>query len=561
MLRLNAYASSSDDDDAANTRGPPVKKMRLGMTINAAPPVRAAMNEDSLRMIDPYQKELSYNPTYEQLHEPVAGPLQEGRKTMNDVVRHGNANIWTGHVETTGMAVHDFEKQVRNFETNAEAYDPTPGATQVVRSGMGSGKTAAGGTKGAFGKRPSNKDKLTAETLKQTIDEETGMASVWASIDYTVEKAKPTAEESAKWAEWTKDKMSKTEEKDLKTEEKVKIHVDLSQETGESLMCAPRHTGLRLTSDEPPERCFLPKEHVHTWKGHSKGVAAIRFIPTSGHLLLSCGLDAKIKILKVFGKRRCVQTYHGHSKAVRDICFNNDGTKFLSTGYDKQIKLWDTETGKVIGRYGNNKIAYCVKFNPQADKQHLFLAGCSDKKIVCYDTNTSEIIQEYDRHLGPVNSITFTENGTRFASTSDDKSIRVWEWDIPSEAKYIAEPGMYSIAHVAKHPNDKWMVCQAMDNKMTVYGSYGRYGMHKKKVFKGGHESATYAINMDCSPDGSFVATGDAGGRCYIYDWKTCRVYKKFKAHDDVCIDVKWHPKDPSKVATCGWDGLIKYWS
>ena len=105
-----------------------------------------------------------------------------------------------------------------------------------------------------------------------------------------------------------------------------------------------------------PERCFLPKEHVHTWKGHSKGVAAIRFIPTSGHLLLSCGLDAKIKILKVFGKRRCVQTYHGHSKAVRDICFNNDGTKFLSTGYDKQFKLWDTETGKVIGRYGNNKV-------------------------------------------------------------------------------------------------------------------------------------------------------------------------------------------------------------
>lgn len=36
----------------------------------------------------------------------------------------------------------------------------------------------------------------------------------------------------------------------------------------------------------------------------------------------------------------------GHSKAVRDICFNNSGTKFLSAAYDRYLKLWDSETGK-----------------------------------------------------------------------------------------------------------------------------------------------------------------------------------------------------------------------
>lgn len=35
----------------------------------------------------------------------------------------------------------------------------------------------------------------------------------------------------------------------------------------------------------------------------------------------------------------------GHTKAVKDICYSNDGTKFLSAAYDRQIKLWDTETG------------------------------------------------------------------------------------------------------------------------------------------------------------------------------------------------------------------------
>lgn len=36
----------------------------------------------------------------------------------------------------------------------------------------------------------------------------------------------------------------------------------------------------------------------------------------------------------------------GHSKAVRDVCFNNNGTQFLSAAYDRYIKLWDTETGE-----------------------------------------------------------------------------------------------------------------------------------------------------------------------------------------------------------------------
>lgn len=51
-----------------------------------------------------------------------------------------------------------------------------------------------------------------------------------------------------------------------------------------------------------------------------------------------------------------------------------------------------------------------------------------NKKIIQWDTKTGEIEQEYDRHLGPVNSITFFDRNRRFCSTSDDKSLRIWEW-------------------------------------------------------------------------------------------------------------------------------------
>jgi len=52
-----------------------------------------------------------------------------------------------------------------------------------------------------------------------------------------------------------------------------------------------------------------------------------------------------LQLWEVYNERRCVRTYLGHREAVRDICFNIPGTKFLSCSYDRYCKLWDTETG------------------------------------------------------------------------------------------------------------------------------------------------------------------------------------------------------------------------
>jgi pre-mRNA-processing factor 17 len=65
---------------------------------------------------------------------------------------------------------------------------------------------------------------------------------------------------------------------------------------GRSWMHVPQDTGVNLKSEYPPDKCFLPKKLIHTWTGHTKGLAAIRWFPKYGHLLLSGGMDSKIKV-------------------------------------------------------------------------------------------------------------------------------------------------------------------------------------------------------------------------------------------------------------------------
>ena len=107
----------------------------------------------------------------------------------------------------------------------------------------------------------------------------------------------------------------------------------------------------------------------------------------------------------------------------------------MSGAYDRMMKLWDTETGQAIQKFSNKKMPYVIRIHPNPERQHMFLVGSNDKKVSAWDCRSGNIVQQYDRHLNPVNTITFIDNNRRFVTTSDDKSIRVWEWNIPVDFK------------------------------------------------------------------------------------------------------------------------------
>lgn len=501
-----------------------------GILVDAAPAVDAFAPQ--AKILPSNMTMVEHNPTYESMYKEAEGPANPYKRGLT--VTAGRSSNNSGYVEEIeGLEEYNFQEQYHTFQSYGYAVDP--GSMEVI------------------GDAKSHADKEGAGVFAPGKQTKAGKRRWWKELAEVSEPGEMT-QEQVEYIE-THKKQRQTRETDTKVVEEQSIfHGDDEKDyQGRSFMSPP--SDMHITDHQ----CYLPKKVVHTYTGHTKGVSAIRFFPKYGHLLLSSSWDSKVKIWDTQNSRKCIRTYMGHTNAVRDICFSNDGTKFVSVGYDRYAKLWDTETGQCLGGFSNKKIPYCVKFHPDENKQHLFVTGCSDKKIIQWDTNSGKLVQEYDAHLGGVNSITFVDNNRRFMTTSDDKKIYIWEWGIPVVMKHISEPHMHSIPSVAMHPSGKFVVGQSLDNQIVTYTAKDRFTFQKKKVFKG-HLNAGYACQVDVSPDGRFVLSGDADGRAFIWDWKSCKPYKKLQAHDQVCIGAAWHPVEPSKIATCSWDGTIKYW-
>ncbi|KAM1102923.1 hypothetical protein ACFX19_011689 [Malus domestica] len=591
MDLLRAYSDQNDDESnepeehnqnpKSAPSSPDASPPRLLSAKSAAPNVDDTMlalavagaNRSSTRPIDPTQHIVGFNPTYDQLWAPIYGPSHPYAK---DGIAQGMRNHKLGFVEDASIEPFVFDEQYNTFHKYGYAADPSASAGYNY---VGDFEALQKNDAVSVYNIPQHEQKKRKIEKRKELEENEGegededmdpeevqnpASDVWLMKNKKSpwagkKEGLPTelTEEQKKYAEEYAKKKGEEKGAGDKGEavvEKTTFHGKEERDyQGRSWIAPPRDA--KASNDH----CYIPKRLVHTWSGHTKGVSAIRFFPKYGHLILSAGMDTKVKIWDVFNTGKCMRTYMGHSKAVRDICFSNDGSRFLTASYDKNIKYWDTETGQVISTFSTGKVPYVVKLNPDEDKQNVLLAGMSDKKIVQWDMNEGKINQEYDQHLGAVNTITFVDNNRRFVTSSDDKSLRVWEFGIPVVIKYISEPHMHSMPSISLHPNSNWLAAQSMDNQILIYSTREKFQLNKKKRFAG-HVVAGYACQVNFSPDGRFVMSGDGEGRCWFWDWKTCKVFRTLKCHEGVCIGAAWHPLEQSKVATCGWDGLIKYW-
>lgn len=576
---LGAHYDSSDEE------APAAEQMSSAATVSAAPEVRPTnISQDSaqleLMLCKPTDGVLSYNVSHDNLARPAQGPANPFRSSNGTNLKR--KNLLTGYAEETNLSDATFNTQHRTYQSLGYSQDPSVQGAFV-------GSTAAlarYGGKDVVQLRHSKHDSAHFRAKRQkkgdssVVDGDGAYLGPWARYqgdDVAYEEAEAAADrELASDEEWVEEglipsnlpappKEATSYQDDSTMTESTEFRGSSQFDyQGRTYMHIPQDLDIDLRKEPGSIQNYVPKKLIHVYKYHTKPITSLRFIPQSSHLLLSSSADSQLALWDAHHDRELLRTFSGHNKSVTDTDFHPTGTKFLSASFDTYMKLWDTETGQCISRFTTHKTPHCICFQP-ADGGHEFLAGMSDKKIVQFDTRlppASALVQDYDHHLAPINTLTFVDENRRFISTSDDKSLRAWEYGIPVPIKYIAEPSMFALTRSALHPSGKYVAFQSADNQIVVYAAGDKFRQNRKKGFRG-HNTSGYAIDVAISPDGGIVASGDSGGYVCFWDWKTGKMWHKILAGGEgggAVTCVAWHSQETSKVVTSGLDGSIRLW-
>ncbi|CCC70818.1 hypothetical protein NCAS_0F03340 [Naumovozyma castellii] len=327
---------------------------------------------------------------------------------------------------------------------------------------------------------------------------------------------------------------------------------------GRGIIHPPIDVGTSLNKPPLSFKCFLPKKIKYAMDGHTNGTTSLTFLPNSGNLLLSGGNDNIVKVWDFYHKRNLLRDYKGHSKAINSLDFNDDGTNFISSSFDHTIKIWDTEQGKVKTKLHFKSTPNDVKFRPFNSSE--FIVGFANSKIYHYDTRISENdgrVQVYDHHMSSILALKFFPDGSKFISSSEDKTVRIWDNQVNVPIKQISDTTQYSMPSIDIHPDKKNFCAQSMDNTIYTYSMKPKYRRNPNKMFKG-QTSAGYGIGLTFSADGRYVCSGDSKSKVHIWDWTTTRLLNTISIPGNKPItQVAWNPQETSKVACSGNTGKI----
>lgn len=148
----------------------------------------------------------------------------------------------------------------------------------------------------------------------------------------------------------------------------------------------------------------------------------------------------------------------GHQAAVWATCFVSDQI-VLTGSADKTVKIWRLDTKKCIRTIDAH--TDCVR-DLKMINQSQFLSCSNDATIKRWNLD-GVLIEQYDGHENYIYSICVIisdENNLKFATTSEDKTLRIWQNGKNRQSIRLPAQTL-------------WSVCRTMSNELVVGCSNG----------------------------------------------------------------------------------------
>ncbi|CAG7829588.1 unnamed protein product [Allacma fusca] len=233
-------------------------------------------------------------------------------------------------------------------------------------------------------------------------------------------------------------------------------------------------------------------------------------------LILECLEKLKGKMLLNYDKKfHTFRMLRTHAMPLTDACLTKDGTKCLTTSYDRTCRIWDLQEGKELITLGDHiDIVCCVSINPTCD---------------------------------------------RVLTGSYDGTVRLWRVSLDqenpdSECLHILRGADMAEVQVAQFSPDYLLAAAgSSDSTTTIYDLTSGVAMYTLE----GHDAEISAAAFDQSCQ--TLLTGSYDSRLGLWDLRSGNRIAYYKGHEAEVVSCLFN-FSCDKIASGSMDSTVRLW-
>ena len=230
------------------------------------------------------------------------------------------------------------------------------------------------------------------------------------------------------------------------------------------------------------------------------------------------------------------QTINAGHERIQSLCLNSDGSRSVSRHVDGNLCYWDIASGELLW---SRNVA-------DSEQVNFGLDISSDGAVIAVGLNcgfhvglmsavTGEEICQFQGHTRTVISIKFSHDASRIASSSRDKTIRIW--DVAMRSLVMLLQGHTQVVTSLSYSCEgSRLASGSSDKSVMVWDLVSGECLYVLK----GHSGSVSCVSF--SDDNRRIASGGCDNRVILWDCASGCEVVRLEGHTNVVSGVHFLP-------------------
>uniref|UniRef100_A0A665T4B4 Small-subunit processome Utp12 domain-containing protein n=1 Tax=Echeneis naucrates TaxID=173247 RepID=A0A665T4B4_ECHNA len=290
------------------------------------------------------------------------------------------------------------------------------------------------------------------------------------------------------------------------------------------------------------------ESYVFKQQGHFNNMASLAYSP-DGQYIVTGGDDGKVN-LKCFYLTSDCGFFPQHTSSITNVTFTSSGFVIVSASLDGTVRAFDLHRYRNFRTFTSPRPA---QFSSLAvdNSGELVSAGAQDSfEIFLWSMQTGRLLEVLGGHEGPVSCLCFSPVQSILASTSWDRTVRLWDmldsWQVKETLPLVSD-GLV----VAYRPDGQELAVATLNGEISFWNPHtatqtgsvsGRHDleMGRKETDKITAKQSAKGksfTSLCYSADGESMLAGGQSKFVCIYNIKEQMLVKKFEISCNLSFD------------------------